>query len=273
MFVSQIASAIAFQADRILISSFGSPAIAGAYALCANVANKPLAAVVAITSFAYPHAAALHVGGANDQLAALLQALDRAVAVLVIPLLLPALWLAQPFLKLWLGVYGTAELALAFKVLLVAFAIPAFAVPVGHVLAASGNPTGRPFFLADRRTHGGRNHRTGSGIRSAWRCRRRFVAMSTSLIFSIVARRALGLGKSAAQSRFWAGIALGVATQALVLLPLTSFVDDWWTSSFGGGTDGWLSFLVRVIFRMLSPEEIRLLGRLRKVIPFSSHKH
>ena len=96
--------------------------------------------------------------------------------------------------------------------------------------------------------------------------------MSTSLIFSFFARRALGLGKSAAQSRFWAGIALGVATQALVLLPLTSFVVDWWTLVLAAAL-GWVAFfLVRVIFQMLSPEEVRLLDPLRKVISFSSHK-
>ena len=170
MFVAQIASTIAYQADRILISSFGSPAVAGAYALCANVANKPLAAVVAITSFAFPHASGLHLGGARDELGALLHALDRAVAVVVIPLLLPALWLAQPFLTLWLGDYATPELALAFQVLLIAFAIPAFAVPVGHVLAASGRSgPGRSFFLADSRNCGRRHHRACPSVRLAWR--------------------------------------------------------------------------------------------------------
>ena len=273
MFVAQIASAIAFQADRILISSFGSPALAGAYALCANVANKPLAAVVAITSFAFPHASALHLGGARDQVGPLLQALDRAVAVVVMPVLLPALWLAQPFLKLWLGVYGTPDLALAFQVLLVAFAIPAFAVPVGHVLAASGRsgPAARFSWLTAAVMVGGLITLVPPyGLLGAVGAA--FVAMSTSLIFSFFARRALGLDKSAAQSRFWAGMALGVATQALVLLPLTGFVVDWWTLVLAAAS-GWMAFfLVRVIFQLLSPEEVRLVDPLRKAISFFSHK-
>ncbi len=240
MFVAQIASAIAFQADRILISSFGSPAIAGAYALCANVANKPLAAVVAITSFAFPHASALHVNGARDQVGALLQALDRAVAVVVIPLLLPALWLAQPFLKLWLGVYGTPDLVLAFQVLLVAFAIPAFAVPVGHVLAASGRSAlaARFSWLTAGLVVGGIITLVPTyGLLGAVGAI--LVAMSTSLIFSSFARRALDLGKWAAQSRFWAGISLGVATQALVLFAADGFVIDWWTLALVGARLGW----------------------------------
>ena len=273
MFAVQIASAIAYQVDRILVSSFGSPAIAGAYVLCANLANKPLAAVAAIMSFAFPQASGLHSGGARDQLGALLHALDRAVAVLVIPLLLPALWLAQPFLKLWLGAYGTPDLALAFKVLLIAFAVPAFAVPVGNVLAASG--------------------RSGPAARFSWLTATVVVVgiialvptygllgavtailagMSTSLIFSVVARRALALKKSEGQLRFWTGVSLGVATQAAILFLAAGFVVDWWTLVLVGAA-GWAAFfLVRVIFQMLSPEEIRLLDRLRKVISLPFRK-
>lgn len=273
MFVAQIASAIAYQADRILISSFGSPAIAGAYALCANVANKPLAAVVAITSFAFPHASGLHLGGARDELGALLHSLDRAVAVLVVPLLLPALWLAQPFLKLWLKAFGTPDLALAFQVLLIAFAIPAFAVPVGHVLAASGRsgPAAGFSWLTAGVVVGGiialvpLYGLLGAVIAI-------LAAMSTSLMFSIFARRALALKKSEGQSRFWIGLSLGVATQALVLFTLARFVLDWWTLVLVGAS-GWAAFfLVRVIFQMLSTEEVRLLARLRKTISNFSRK-
>ena len=274
MFVAQIASAIAYQADRILISSFGSPAIAGAYALCANVANKPLAAVVALTSFAFPHASGLHSDGARDELGALLHSLDRAVAVLVIPLLVPALGLAQPFLKLWLGDYGTPDLVLAFQVLIIAFAIPAFAVPVGHVLAASGRsgPAARFSWLTAGIVVGGIIALVPRyGLRGAVIAV--LAAMSTSLIFSVFARRALALQKPERQLRFRAGIALGVAAQVVVLFSLTKFVDDWGTV-FLVGASGWAAFfLVRVIFQTLSPEEIRLLARLRKAISLPSRKH
>ena len=273
MFVAQIASAIAFQADRILISSFGSPAVAGAYALCANVANKPLAAVVAITSFAFPHASGLQVDSARDQVGALLQALDRAVAVVVTPVLLPALWLAQPFMKLWLGVYGTPDLVLAFQVLLVAFAIPAFAVPVGHVLAASGRSglAAQFSWLTAGLVVGGIMALVPTyGLLGAVAAI--LVAMSTSLIFSFFARRALGSGKPERQARFWAGIWLGVAAQALLLFALTRFVVDWWTLALVGAS-GWAAFfLVRVIFQRLSPEEIRLVDRLQKVSSHPSRK-
>ncbi len=269
MFAAQIASTIAYQADRILISSFGSPAVAGAYALCANLANKPLAAVVAITSFAFPHASGLHLDGAHDELGALLHALDRAVAVVVIPLLLPALWLAQPFLTLWLGSYGTSELAFAFRVLLIAFAIPAFAVPVGHVLAASGRSgpaVGFSWLTAGIVVVGIITLVPLYGLLGAVSAV--LAGMSTSLVFSIFARRMLALKKPAGLSHFRAGVLLGVATQALALFAFSRFAADWWTLVLVGAS-GWAAFFpVRVIFQMLSAEEIRLLSRLREVSPF-----
>ena len=69
----------------------------------------------------------------------LLHALDRAIATLLLPLLLPAMFLARSFLELWVGSYATDELTLALRILLVAFAVPAFAVPVSNILAGTGN--------------------------------------------------------------------------------------------------------------------------------------
>ena len=275
MFAAQIASAVVYQGDRILISSFGSPAIAGAYALCANLANKPLAAVVAITSFAFPHASGLHAGGENDELAALLHGLDRAVAVLIVPLLLPALWLAGTFLELWLGAYGTADLALAFRMLLIAFAVPAFAVPVGHVLAGSGNaePAARFSWLTAAVVILGIivlvPHWGLLGAVAAI-----LAGMSTSLIFSVVARRTLGLKKPQGRLRFWTGVLLGLAAQAGLLGLFAPFAIGWWTV-LTVGLAGWVVFfLTRAMFHTLSPEEIRLLHRLRRwILPTLARKH
>ena len=80
---------------------------------------------------------------------------------------------------------------------MIAFAVPAFAVPVGHVLAASGNaePAARFSWLtAKRRRIGG-----SPCLCLRWGLLGAVVAilagMSTSLIFSVVARRVLGLNK------------------------------------------------------------------------------
>ena len=274
MFAAQIASAVVYQGDRLLISSFGSPAIAGAYALCANLANKPLAAVVAITSFVFPQASELHAAGNRDELTALLHALDRAVALVIIPLLLPALLLAGPFLMLWLGAYGSAELAVAFRVLVVAFALSAFAVPVGHVLAASGNslPAARFSWLsASVLTLGIAVLVPSYGLLGAVIAV--FAAMSTSLLFSVVARRTLALGQPVRRLRFWGSVFVGLATQALLLLLATRYVVSWPTLVLVG-TITWLAFfLARALVRALSPEELRILHRLQGRIQLATGEH
>ena len=124
VFAAQAAGALVNQGDRMLVSALGSPAMAGLYALCVNVANKTVAAVVAITSFVFPHAAALKSAGHHDATIGLVHALDRAIAALIVPILVPGLLLAETFLRLWLGDFATAELAAAFRILLVAFADP-----------------------------------------------------------------------------------------------------------------------------------------------------
>jgi hypothetical protein len=92
--------------------------------------------------------------------------------------------------------------------------------------------------------------------------------MSTSLVFSIFARRMLALKKLKGLSHFWAGVLLGVATQALLLFVFSRFAADWRTLVLVGAS-GWVAFfLVRVIFQMLSAEEIRLLNQLRRVSLF-----
>ena len=139
MFVAQIASAIAFQADRILISVVWLAGrrrrIRAVRQRCEQTARRRrrdhLFRVSARFSAARQVERAIRLAPCSMRWTALLLWWSC-------PCFFPRCGSAQPFLKLWLGVYGTPDLALAFQVLLVAFAIPAFAVPVGHVLAASG---------------------------------------------------------------------------------------------------------------------------------------
>ena len=100
--------------------------------------NKSVAAVVAINSLVLPHAAGLQAAGRDDMRPGLVHALERSVAVLLLPVLLPALLLADMFLRLWLGGFATPELTSAFRILLIAFAVLAFAVPISNVLVGSG---------------------------------------------------------------------------------------------------------------------------------------
>lgn len=263
MFASQAASALVYQGDRILISAVGSTAIAGGYAVCANVANKMLAAVVALTSFAFPHAAGLHALGERERLEALVHALDRGVAAVVMPVLLPGWLLAGPFLSLWLGDFGTAELASVFRILWLAFAIPAFAVPVGNMLAAHGNAALAAKFswltaivvicsiLVLVPLWGSR----GAAVSM-------LLGMSTSFAFAMAARRTLALRPAPRRGRFWLGIASGLAAQLGLLLVFRASVTGWVPLLLAGVGAVAVFYFVRAIFGLLSPEEEQMLQRL-----------
>lgn len=263
MFASQAASAIVYQGDRILIAAVGSTAIAGAYALCANVANKMLGAIVALTSFAFPHAAGLHALGERERLEALVHALDRGVAVIVMPALLPGWLLAAPFLSLWLGDFGTAELATVFRILWLAFAISAFAVPVGNMLAAKGNAV-----LAAKFAWLTAVIVVGSILLlvPVWGARGAALAMllgmSNSFAFAMAARRTLALQPARGRGRFWLGIACGLAAQGLLLMAARTSVTGWLSLLLAGAGAVAVFYLARAIFGLLSPEEERLLQRL-----------
>ncbi len=263
MFAAQAASAFVYQGDRMLVAALGSPAMAGLYVLCTSIANKTVAAVSALNSFVFPHAAGLHSAGEHSGMIGLVHALDRAIAVLLIPLLLPGLLLAEPFLKLWLGSFGTPELATVFRILLIAFALPAFAVPVSNVLAASG--------------------KSGLPARFAWltlvvalalmlwlvpsfglggaACAMLF-GNATSLIFALKARRSLGIPTAPHRWRFWLGLVLGCAAQLVLLVWLGQSTSTWLTL-LATAAIAWVAFYVaRAIFVALSPEEAQLLQRI-----------
>lgn len=267
MFAAQAASAVVYQGDRMLVAALGSPAMAGPYALCTSIANKTVAAVGALNSFVFPHAAGLHAAGQHSGTIGLVHALDRTIAALLIPLLLPGLLLAEPFLKLWLGSFGTPELATVFRILLIAFALPAFAVPVSNVLAASGKsglPAGFAWltlvvalvsmlWLVPLSGLGG----------AAWAM---LFGNATSLLFALKARRSLGIPSAPNRWRFWLGLVLGCAAQ-LVLLAWLGQSTSTWLTLFATAAIAWVAFYAaRAIFVALSPEETQLLQRISAAV-------
>jgi O-antigen/teichoic acid export membrane protein len=263
MFAAQAASALVFQGDRMLVSVLGSPAMAGLYVLCTSIASKTAAAVGALSSFVFPHAASLHSAGQQSRTIGLVHALDRAIAALLVPLLLPGLLLAGPFLKLWLGEFGTPELTATFRILLIAFAFPAFAMPVSNVLVASGvsGLSARFAWLTVVVALGSmvwlipRFGLTGAAYAMLF-------GNATSLIFALMARRFLGLPPAPDRGRLWLGLSLGCAAQLGLLA--------WWGPSVASWTGllviaavAWSVFyIVRAIVAALSPEETQLLQRL-----------
>jgi O-antigen/teichoic acid export membrane protein len=263
MFATQVASTIVYQGDRMLISALASPAAAGMYALCANLANKTLAATVALTSFAFPHAAGLQATGDRERLQALVHTLDRSVAVVVMPVLLPGWFLATPFLALWLGSFASNELATVFRLLWLAFLVPAFAIPVGSLLAADGNSALPARFswltvvvvLGSIFVFVPQWGALGGAIAMV-------LGMSTSLLFRFVARRTVKLKPAPGRARFWAGVAVGLGGQLVVLLLSYGRLTTWWQVLSVAAAALAVFYGLRAIFRLLSPEEEQLLQRL-----------
>jgi O-antigen/teichoic acid export membrane protein len=262
MFAAQAANAFSYQGDRLLVSTLGSPAVAGLYALCVNVANKTTAAVAAMSGFAFPHAAELMAANRGERIGGLLQSLDRAIAVLIVPVVLPALLLAEPFLVLWIRDFATQEVVFAFRILVIAFALPAFAVPLSNVLAGVGRSdllarfawlTVVVLFVSSALLV----PRLGLvGAALAMLC-----ANSTTFLFSRIGRRALQLGPAAGRARFWAGILLGCLVQLAPLIWLSSNAASW-AMLLGGGLFTWaLFYLSRMALKILSPEERELISR------------
>lgn len=261
-FIAQLAGAVVFQGDRILVALLGSPALAGAYALCVNVSNKTLAAIVAMTSFVFPHASALDAKQDRQQFERLSQSLDRMVVVMIVPLLAPGVLLAAPFLRLWLGEFSSATLVNAFQILWVAFAIPAFAVPMSYLLAASGNARlaaqysllsavvlliAMPLLVP---AYG----LIGAAIAT-------LSAMSTSPAFNLAVRRRLKLPHGPDRFRFWLGVACGTLAQ-FALLTLFAATISSWIELLATATCAWLIFyLTRGALRLLSPEETGLASK------------
>lgn len=263
MFAAQAAGTLVNQGDRLLVAALGSTGMAGLYALCMNIANKSVAAVVAINSFVLPHAASLRAAGRADATPGLLHALERAVMVLIAPLLVPGLLLAETFLRLWLGSFATPELATAFRIMLIAFAILSLSVPISSVLVGSGDAglNARYAWLTVVVVLGSmvftvpRFGLVGAALAV-------LLGYATSILFAFRARRRLGIPAAAGRGRFWSGLLVGGGVQAALIATLASRTEGW-IGLLALGAGAWASFYVaRAAVAALSPEERQLLQRM-----------
>jgi O-antigen/teichoic acid export membrane protein len=263
MFAAQAAGALVYQGDRLLVAALGTTAMAGLYALSVNITNKTAAAAAAINSFVVPRAASLQSVGSFSATVSLVHSLNRAVAALVVPTLVPALMLAEAFLVLWLGEFASQELAIAFRILIIAFALPAFAMPVSNVLIANGYSglSARFAWLAvatlflSMLIFVPQLELIGAAIAM-------LLANATSLLFAWAAARVLKVPPSPGRARFWAGLALGCAVQAVILIALAPKATSWVMLLLIGAIAWAVPFGVRAIVNSLSLEERQLLRRV-----------
>lgn len=262
MFASQLAGIVVYQGDRILVSTFGSPAMAGSYALCTNLANKLLGAVASLTSFVFPHASSLLEQHGSDAVGELLHALDRAIVVLTVPLLVLMLCLAEPFFTLWLRGLGDPKVVAAFRLLAIAFTTTALIVPVSHVLAASGETLlGAKFAWLTAVVASATIILLVPGWGIVGAATGMLLAMSTSMIFGYAARRRLRIRPAQNAAAMRRGVMLGSMAEVGVLAAGWQFVWSW-PGLLAVGSAAWVAFYAtRAAFGLLSPEELRLVKR------------
>jgi O-antigen/teichoic acid export membrane protein len=173
------------------------------------------------------------------------------------------LLLADTFLRLWLGSFATPELTTAFRVLLIAFAVLAFAVPISNVLVGSGE--------------------SGLGARYSWStvvivfgamlfAVPRFglvgaasavlIGQSTSLLFAAKARRMLHIPPDKLRGRLLAGLAVGCIAQTALVVMLRQNIAGWVGLLALGGAAWAVFYIARAVVSALTLEEKQLLQRL-----------
>lgn len=261
VFLAQLAGLVAFQMDRVLIASLASPAVAGAYALCTSISGRMSAAVGAMGGFVFPHVSRMHAAGEEAQLGAFIAAMERSVAVLIVPMLLPGVMLAAPFLQLWVKDFATPELITTFRILWVALALPAFSIPIGNAVIATGIARLAAQFAwltASVESVGivlltPRWGLIGAAVAV-------LAGMSTSFVFAWVAKKRLRLGRSQ-DLRFWISLAVGLLGQFAVLAAFAGAPPSWPLLLVAGTLSWSVFFIARAILGSLFPEEIGVAAR------------
>jgi O-antigen/teichoic acid export membrane protein len=227
------------------------------------VANKTLFAIASLTSFAYPAVAAMRSDGRNSDVAALLQVLQRVAITMIASILVPALMLSAPFLALWLGPTSPPGAIEMLQLLWVGYAIAAIGAPATHVITGTGTSRLAAIFawvtactlLGTMALLVPSYGLVGAGVAN-------MTAMSTALIFLSLVRRQLGGPPATEPVRFWLGLVIGAAVQALLLIAVIAYVLDWGRFIWAAVASLLVFFIARVLTRTTTGEEHRLIQSL-----------
>jgi O-antigen/teichoic acid export membrane protein len=227
-FVAQASSLATFHADKLLVSALVSPAAAGAYTICANIANKILLVIASAATFTFPRSAHLHASGDAAGLAAIYRDTARICATLAACAVVPIVGLAHAFLNLWLGEAFGDQYAIVLQLLAVGYALAACSVVAANVAMGIGNARMPATFavLGGCLTIGALVVLTPLyGIVGA-ACAA-LIGMSQTVVFNaVVARR---LGKAAMEASWPLLVRLSIVATPLALLiaTLRPAIDSW----------------------------------------------
>lgn len=230
-FLASLASIATYHADKALISAFIGPAAAGLYTTVANVASKLLGLTAAFGGVLFPRISMIHSEGNVDQVERLYHGYHRTLMGLSIVLGATGIVLAERFLTLWLGKNSSADLVLAFRLLIVAYVVASTSVVASNVLSGRGNAHRGAWFAG----LGGlmtvvaclllipRMGLVGAGVAA-------IIGMSQALAFDFWARLELNAGPTAsgrAKRLPWTGWLLAAGAAAAVAWISASFLSGW----------------------------------------------
>ena len=263
-FVAQASSLATYHADKLIISALISPAAAGAYAICANIANKILQVVLSGATYTFPRVTKLHAVGDVQAVTQTFVTATRFALMIAVAFAVPLIALASPFLRIWIDADFARTYALALQLLVAGYAINASSVVASNVAIGIGEARMPAIFA----TLGGvvtivalailapRFGATGAALAAA-------IGMSQALIFNHLLARRLG---EPARPASWPlilrllSIALPVG---LLTAAVSSIVQGWLTLLALGGAASliflgiWLASFGRSEERMLLDDLVR----------------
>ena len=242
-FVAQASSLATYHADKLLISAMISPAAAGAYAICANIANKILQVVMSGATYTFPRVTNLHSVGDVEAVTRTFVTATRFALMIAVALAVPLIALAPGFLRIWIDAEFARSYALALQLLVAGYAINASSVVASNVAIGIGEVRMPAIFamlggvvtvialIVLAPLFGA----TGAALAAA-------IGMSQALIFNHLIARKLG---PAARATSWPLVLrlLIVALPVCVLAAAASDVVEGWIALIGLGGAASLLFL------------------------------
>ena len=138
-FTAQVSSLLTYHLDNLLVGALVSPAAAGVYTACANLAAKLLAVIAAISTFSFPQATVLHAAGNVAGIQRMFVQGSRVNLSLAMILGAPAIALSEPFVRFWLGPAAAIEFAFGFSLLVLGYVFAACSVVAANVVSGMGD--------------------------------------------------------------------------------------------------------------------------------------
>jgi len=271
-FFAQLTSLITYHADKMLIAAFVSPAAAGAYSICSNIAGKLLMFAGAVSAYSFPQAARYHAANARPLLRDLQDSGTRIVVAASLFFTVPAVALAEPFLRIWIGQSFAEQYAIALRLLLIGYLCATFSTVASNV----ANAIGRSDICAKFAALGGVMTLVACyvlvrefGVLGA--AMAALIGMSQAVWFSQIVSRVVG--DLPARRWFFHGRLLIVALCAgLPIYAVSLSVSSWGALLAAGAVGVLLGIGLWIVFGFASREQLDLLSSAAKRISHSLRK-